>query len=133
MKQPLKWNFINLGIEQGPTTTTTMISGWIALITCIIIVCLPVEKVWYSLSKTLAERAAWEFAKENKIDLVTVLPSFLVGPSLPTDLSPTASDILALLRGNAPLTVPSLPFERCKTANGSDELALGRETCIDPT
>ncbi|KAJ8643681.1 hypothetical protein MRB53_005429 [Persea americana] len=58
-------------------------------------------KVWYSLSKTLAERAAWEFAKENNIDLVTVLPSFLVGPSLPTDLSSTASDILALLRGES--------------------------------
>lgn len=80
--------------------------------------CLPVEKVWYSLSKTLAERAAWEFAKENNIDLVTVLPSFLVGPSLPTDLSSTASDILALLRGNAPLTVPSLPFEGAKQAMG---------------
>lgn len=95
-----------------------MISGLIALITCIIIVCLPVEKVWYSLSKTLAERAAWEFAKENKIDIVTVLPSFIVGPSLPTELSPTASDILALLRGNAPLTVPSLAFEGAKLPMG---------------
>ncbi|XP_077210532.1 dihydroflavonol 4-reductase-like1 [Tasmannia lanceolata] len=57
-------------------------------------------KVWYALSKTLAERAAWEYANENKMDLVTVLPSFVVGPSLPHDLCSTASDVLALLKGD---------------------------------
>ncbi|KAA8535917.1 hypothetical protein F0562_028395 [Nyssa sinensis] len=56
-------------------------------------------KIWYALSKTLAERAAWEFCKENKIDLVTVLPSFVVGPSLSPDLCTTASDVLGLLKG----------------------------------
>lgn len=57
-------------------------------------------KVWYALSKTLAERAAWEFCNTNGIDLVTILPSFLVGPSLPRDLCSTASDVLGLLKGN---------------------------------
>ncbi|KAG9455555.1 hypothetical protein H6P81_000063 [Aristolochia fimbriata] len=56
-------------------------------------------EIWYALSKTLAEKAAWEFAKENGIDLVTVLPAFVVGPSLPSDLCSTASDVLGLLRG----------------------------------
>ena len=56
-------------------------------------------KVWYALSKTLAEQAAWKFCEENSIDLVTVLPSFLVGPSLPPDLCSTASDVLGLLKG----------------------------------
>ncbi|KAL7181282.1 hypothetical protein ACSBR1_040205 [Camellia fascicularis] len=37
-------------------------------------------QIWYALSKTLAERTAWEFCKDNKIDLVTVLLSFVVGP-----------------------------------------------------
>ncbi|CAB80259.1 putative protein [Arabidopsis thaliana] len=55
--------------------------------------------VWYALSKTLAEQAAWKFSEENGIDLVTVLPSFLVGPSLPPDLCSTASDVLGLLKG----------------------------------
>ncbi|KAL2456315.1 Tetraketide alpha-pyrone reductase 1 [Forsythia ovata] len=56
-------------------------------------------KIWYALSKTLAERAAWEFCKEYKIDLVTVLPSFVIGPSLPPDLCSTAADLLGLLKG----------------------------------
>lgn len=56
-------------------------------------------KLWYALSKTLAEKAAWEFCDENKIDLVTVLPAFLIGPSLPPDLCSTASDVLGLLEG----------------------------------
>lgn len=56
-------------------------------------------KIWYALSKTLAERAAWEFCNKNGIDLVTILPSFLVGPSLPPDLCSTASDVLGLLKG----------------------------------
>ncbi|KAH0457494.1 hypothetical protein IEQ34_012809 [Dendrobium chrysotoxum] len=56
-------------------------------------------KLWYTLAKILAERIAWEFAKENDIDLVTVLPSFIIGPNLPNDLSLTASNVLGFLRG----------------------------------
>ncbi|KAB1207657.1 Tetraketide alpha-pyrone reductase 1 [Morella rubra] len=56
-------------------------------------------QIWYVLSKTLAERAAWDFCSQNAIDLVTVLPSFVVGRSLPPELSSTASDVLGLLKG----------------------------------
>ncbi|PRQ25267.1 putative NAD(P)-binding domain, tetraketide alpha-pyrone reductase 1 [Rosa chinensis] len=56
-------------------------------------------QIWYPLSKILAERAASDFCKANGIDLVTVLPTFVVGPSLPPDLCSTASDILGLLKG----------------------------------
>ncbi|KAF8013274.1 hypothetical protein BT93_I1199 [Corymbia citriodora subsp. variegata] len=56
-------------------------------------------QLWYVLSKTLAEKAAWEFCTENKIDLVTLLPAFLIGPSLPPVLCSTASDVLGLLKG----------------------------------
>uniref|UniRef100_A0A0E0QT63 Uncharacterized protein n=1 Tax=Oryza rufipogon TaxID=4529 RepID=A0A0E0QT63_ORYRU len=57
-------------------------------------------QLWYALAKISAEKAAWEFAKENNIDLVTVLPSFVIGPSLSHELSVTASDILGLLQGD---------------------------------
>lgn len=56
-------------------------------------------KIWYVLSKTLAEKAAWKFCEENKIDLVTVLPSFVIGPSLSPELCSTAADVLGLLKG----------------------------------
>ncbi|XP_076935580.1 tetraketide alpha-pyrone reductase 1-like [Bidens hawaiensis] len=56
-------------------------------------------KIWYALSKTMAEKAAWEFCNENGINLVTVIPSFVVGPSIPPTLCSTATDILGLLQG----------------------------------
>ncbi|OIW04862.1 hypothetical protein TanjilG_13702 [Lupinus angustifolius] len=33
------------------------------------------SKMWYVLSKTLAEDAAWKFVKENNIDMVTINPA----------------------------------------------------------
>ncbi|KAG6709050.1 tetraketide alpha-pyrone reductase 1 [Carya illinoinensis] len=56
-------------------------------------------QIWYALSKTLAERAAWDFCNQNGIDLVTVLPAFVIGPSLPPELCSTASDVVGLLKG----------------------------------
>ncbi|XP_022944747.1 tetraketide alpha-pyrone reductase 1 [Cucurbita moschata] len=56
-------------------------------------------KVWYALAKTLAEKAAWDFCNENGIDLVTVLPSMIIGPSLSPDLCYTAAVVLGLLKG----------------------------------
>lgn len=56
-------------------------------------------KLWYALAKTLAEKAAWEFCNENGIDLVTVLPSVIIGPSLSPDLCYTATIVLGLLKG----------------------------------
>ncbi|KAF8499466.1 D-lactaldehyde dehydrogenase [Gautieria morchelliformis] len=38
----------------------------------------PLQK--YNASKTLAERAAWDFIKDKKFDLVTVLPTLVIGP-----------------------------------------------------
>ena len=36
----------------------------------------------YARSKTLAEKAAWEFAKANEIDLVAINPGGVMGPTL---------------------------------------------------
>jgi len=54
----------------------------------------------YPLSKTLAEKAAWEFAKENNIDLVTVIPTLMAGPSLTPDIPSSAGLAMSLITGN---------------------------------
>ncbi|GAU10958.1 hypothetical protein TSUD_112520, partial [Trifolium subterraneum] len=55
-------------------------------------------RAWYPMSKTMAEKAAWKYCKENGIDLVTILPAFIIGPNLPSDLCSTASDVLGLFK-----------------------------------
>ncbi|KAL5555115.1 hypothetical protein UlMin_037351 [Ulmus minor] len=52
------------------------------------------SKHWYALSKTLAEEAAWRFAKENEIDLVTLHPGFVLGPLLQPTLHETGEMFL---------------------------------------
>ncbi|KAI5341943.1 hypothetical protein L3X38_009818 [Prunus dulcis] len=51
-------------------------------------------KKWYVLSKTLAEEAAWKFAEGNGIDLVTINPSYVIGPLLQPSLNITVEMIL---------------------------------------
>ncbi|EFJ17393.1 hypothetical protein SELMODRAFT_233749 [Selaginella moellendorffii] len=58
------------------------------------------NKFWYPLSKTLAEQAAWEFAKSNNLDLVTIIPSLIVGYTLPPVPTASAADCLSLFQGN---------------------------------
>ena len=51
------------------------------------------------LSKTLAEKAAWKFAKEKGIDLVTMNPGFVIGPFLQPTLNVTMEMIMNLING----------------------------------
>jgi nucleoside-diphosphate-sugar epimerase len=55
--------------------------------------------LWYMLSKTLAEEAAWKFCKENGIDLVTINPGYVIGPLLQPSLNLTVSSIFKLVNG----------------------------------
>ncbi|XP_015866292.3 phenylacetaldehyde reductase-like [Ziziphus jujuba] len=58
------------------------------------------SKLWYYLSKTLAEEAAWKFAKENGIDLVTLHPGIVIGPLLqPTVNFSTGMTVLNSVTG----------------------------------
>lgn len=59
----------------------------------------------YWLSKVLAERAAWELATQNNIDLVTILPNFVMGPVLSPSCATGSTSIgfmKGILEGNAP-------------------------------
>jgi len=66
----------------------------------------------YSYSKTVAERAAWERAEDqDRWDLVTILPSFVLGPSLTGRLDGTSTDtVLQLLDGRMKSGAPDLRF-----------------------
>ncbi|XWS32507.1 hypothetical protein CRYUN_Cryun23aG0164200 [Craigia yunnanensis] len=66
------------------------------------------NKLWYMVSKTLAEEAAWRFAKDNRIDLVTLNPGFVVGPLLQPALNFSSEVVLALTKGKQ--TLPSSTY-----------------------
>jgi nucleoside-diphosphate-sugar epimerase len=58
----------------------------------------------YTRSKTLAERAAWEFMEREggALELAVVNPVAVFGPPLGPDLSSSVAMLLALLNGEAP-------------------------------
>ncbi|KAH9601974.1 hypothetical protein KSS87_000347 [Heliosperma pusillum] len=56
--------------------------------------------LWYPLSKTNAEKAAWEFSKQNGLDIVVVNPGTVMGPILPPSLNGSMLMLLRLLKGS---------------------------------
>lgn len=53
----------------------------------------------YQKSKTLAERAAWDFAAKEGLELSTVHPVAVLGPVLATDFSHSITIVLRMLNG----------------------------------
>ena len=62
------------------------------------------ERNPYQYSKTLAERAAWDFImrKKNRFDLVAINPTMVVGPSLGPSLNTTNRMIRDIMNGAFP-------------------------------
>lgn len=64
----------------------------------------------YGQSKTIAELAAWEFAKNNpKTELAVVCPGLILGPPLSLDMSTSLSVVQRMLDGKMP-GIPRLSF-----------------------
>ncbi|KAH9536566.1 hypothetical protein CY35_16G006000 [Sphagnum magellanicum] len=57
------------------------------------------RKLWYNLSKTLAEKAAWDFVKEKGLDMVVINPSLVIGPVLQASKNTSSETILEFLDG----------------------------------
>lgn len=57
------------------------------------------NEIWYPASKTLAEKVAWEFAKENGLDVVVVNPGTVMGPVIPPSINASMAMLLRLLEG----------------------------------
>ncbi|KAL9994005.1 putative cinnamyl-alcohol dehydrogenase [Helianthus debilis subsp. tardiflorus] len=55
------------------------------------------RKLWYQLSKTLAERAAVNFSKENGLDLVVINPAYVIGPLLQPTLNFTSEAFMRFI------------------------------------
>jgi dihydroflavonol-4-reductase len=66
----------------------------------------------YYYSKTLAERAAWDFVSEESpsFDLVVINPSGVIGPSIGSGLSTTSKVIADLLNGGVYPAIMDLTF-----------------------
>uniref|UniRef100_A0A7N0V636 Flavanone 4-reductase n=1 Tax=Kalanchoe fedtschenkoi TaxID=63787 RepID=A0A7N0V636_KALFE len=54
----------------------------------------------YFVSKTLAEKTAWEYAKEHKIDFISIIPTLVVGPFLMPSFPPSLITALSPITKN---------------------------------
>ncbi|KMZ67316.1 Cinnamoyl-CoA reductase [Zostera marina] len=61
------------------------------------------KELWYLISKTLAEKAASEFGKENGMDVIIVNPGTVLGHMIQLDLNASMAQILHLLQVNHPV------------------------------
>jgi nucleoside-diphosphate-sugar epimerase len=72
----------------------------------------------YPRSKTIAERAAWEFMERHPgdMELVVLNPTFIIGPTLVSALRSSLVGIKAIAEG----TMPALPRQRFGVADVRD-------------
>lgn len=54
----------------------------------------------YFVSKSLAEKAAWKYAKENDLDFISIIPTLVVGPFIMPFMPPSLITALSLITGN---------------------------------
>lgn len=63
----------------------------------------------YQRSKTLAERAAWEIAEAQGLDLTSINPGWVLGPLLDTQIGTSVALIQRFLKGSDPM-MPDFGF-----------------------
>ena len=51
------------------------------------------------LSKTLAEEAAWKYANDNGLEIITINPTMVIGPLLQPTLETSTEAILKFING----------------------------------
>jgi len=57
------------------------------------------DNVWYPVSKILAEKAAWDFAEKEGLDVVTICPGLVLGPVLPPKADGSVMIFTYILKG----------------------------------
>jgi len=56
-------------------------------------------ELWYSLSKTLAEKAAWDFARDEGLEVVALNPGVVLGPPLGPKIAASLGMLIEILGG----------------------------------
>ena len=94
--------------------------------------------LWYSVSKTLAEKVAWDFAKESGLDVVVVNPGTVMGPLIPPRLNSSMKSLLQLLQGCTEtyqdIFMGSVHFKDVALAHilvYENKAAQGRHLCVE--
>lgn len=66
----------------------------------------------YYRSKTIAEKAAWDFIKNERsgLELTTICPGAILGPVIDNDFGTSANIIISLLNGSIP-ALPKIEFD----------------------
>lgn len=82
----------------------------------------------YFRSKTIAEKAAWEFMKADKsgLELTTVLPGAILGPVLEEDFGTSANIVIKALDGSMP-ALPAIGFDVVDVRSVAELLILAME------
>jgi dihydroflavonol-4-reductase len=83
----------------------------------------------YFRSKTIAERAAWDFIKNNpsETELATVCPGAILGPVLEKDFGTSANIIVKTLDGSTP-AIPKIGFDMVDVRSVADLLIKAMES-----
>ncbi|XP_004486421.1 cinnamoyl-CoA reductase 1 [Cicer arietinum] len=55
---------------------------------------------WYPVSKTMAEKAAWEFSEKHGVDVVAVHPGTCLGPLLQKEMNASSAVLQRLMMGS---------------------------------
>ncbi|QES87870.1 SDR family oxidoreductase [Rhizosphaericola mali] len=82
----------------------------------------------YFKSKTIAEKAAWDFVKNDTsgLELTTVLPGGILGPVLEKDFGTSANIVIKLMDGSMP-AVPGIGFPIVDVRSVADALIKAME------
>ncbi|XP_051113555.1 cinnamoyl-CoA reductase 1 isoform X2 [Andrographis paniculata] len=96
------------------------------------------NELWYSVSKTLAEKAAWKFAEETGLDIVVVNPGTVMGPVINPTINASMEMILRLLKGCTDIYedvfMGSVHFKDVALAHllvYENKSAAGRHLCVE--
>ena len=85
----------------------------------------------YYKSKTIAEKAAWDFIRQDasSLELVTVCPGAILGPVIERDYGTSAEIVVALMNGSYP-ALPKIGFDLVDVRSVADLLILAMESPV---